>query len=67
MSPLVEIGIYATQVEAELAQTALTAAGIDSEIDADEGGATYPFDLSGGARLLVDEADAHEAAQVLSD
>ena len=27
----------------------------------------YPFDLSGGARLLVDDADAEDAAAVLSE
>jgi hypothetical protein len=33
---------------------------------ADDGGGAYPFDLSGGARLLVDEADAEDAAEILS-
>jgi hypothetical protein len=27
----------------------------------------YPFDLTGGARLLVDEANAEDAAAVLSE
>lgn len=37
-------------------------------IAADDAGGAYPFDLTGGgARLLVDEADAEYAAAILSD
>jgi hypothetical protein len=36
-------------------------------VAADDAGAAYPFDLSGGARLLVDDADAEDATAVLSD
>jgi Putative prokaryotic signal transducing protein len=50
---------------AELAQTALTAAGIPSVVAADDAGGAYPFDLTGAARLLVDEADAEDAAELL--
>lgn len=63
---MVEVGSYTTRSDAELAQGALEAAGITSVIAADDAGGTYPFDLSGGARLLVDEADAEDAAAVLS-
>jgi hypothetical protein len=35
-------------------------------ISADDAGGAYSFDLAGGARLLVDEADAADAAAVLS-
>ena len=58
--------IRATRSDAELAQTALAAAGIRSEVVSDDAGGAYPFDLSGGARLLVAEADAQDAAAVLS-
>jgi Putative prokaryotic signal transducing protein len=64
---MVEVGSYATRSEAELAQGVLEAAGIPSVIAADDAGGAYPFDLSGGARLLVDEADAEDAAAVLSN
>ncbi|MGH3042796.1 MAG: putative signal transducing protein [Gaiellaceae bacterium] len=64
---MIQVGAYPTRSDAELAQTALTAAGIPSVVAADDAGGAYPFDLSGGARLLVDEADAEEAAAVLSD
>ena len=63
---MIEVGAYPTRSEAELAQGALAAAGIASEIAADDAGGAYPFDLSGGARLLVDEADAADAAAFLS-
>lgn len=64
---MVVVGAYPTRSDAELAQTALAAAGIPSVLAADDAGGAYPFDLSGGARLLVDEADAEAAAAVLSD
>jgi hypothetical protein len=64
---MVQVGVYPSRSDAELAQTALTAAGIESLIAADDAGGAYPFDLSGGARLLVDEADAADAAAILAD
>jgi hypothetical protein len=62
----IEIGSYVTRADAEIAQAALEAAGIRSEVRSDDAGGAYPFDLGGGARLLVDEADAQFAAEVLS-
>ena len=62
---MVEVATFTTRTDAELAQAALAAAGIASEIAADDAGGAYPFDLSGGARLLVAEADAEDAATVL--
>ena len=67
MLTVVEVGIYPTRSDAELAQSALAAAGITSEVASDDAGGAYPFDLSGGVRLLVDEADAEDAAAVLSE
>jgi hypothetical protein len=64
---MVVVGTYPTRNDAELAQTALTAAGIPSVLAADDAGGAYPFDLTGGARLLVDEADAEDAVAVLSE
>ena len=63
---MIEIGVYPTRTDAELAQSALAAAGITSEVAADDAGGAYPFDLSGGVRLLVDEADAEDAAAILA-
>jgi hypothetical protein len=64
---MIGVGTYSTRSDAELAQSRLVAAGIPSVVAADDAGGAYPFDLSGGARLLVDDADAEEAAAVLSD
>ena len=63
---MVEAGTYNTRSDAEVAQAALTAAGIPSVVSSDDAGGAYPFDLAGGARLLVGEADAEDAAAVLS-
>jgi putative signal transducing protein len=63
----IEVGIYRTRQDAEIAQGALTAAGIESFVSADDAGGAYPFGFSGGgARLLVDEADAETAAEILT-
>ena len=62
---MVEVGAYPTRSDAELAQGALAAAGIPSVLASDDAGGAYPFDLTGGARLLVEEADAEDAAAVL--
>ena len=62
---MVQVGAYSSRSDAELAQTALAAAGIPSVVAADDAGGLYPFDLTGAARLLVDEADAEDAAAVV--
>jgi putative signal transducing protein len=62
---MVEVGTYNTRSDAELVQATLAAAGIPSVISADDAGGAYPFDLTGGARVLVDETDADDAVAVL--
>ena len=64
---MIQVGAYPTRSDAELAQGALAAAGIASLVVADDAGGAYPFDLTGGVRLLVAEADAEDAAEVLSE
>ena len=63
---MIEIASYPSRSDAELAQSALAAAGIKSVIAADDAGGAYPFDLTGGAHLLVEDEDAEDAATVLS-
>jgi Putative prokaryotic signal transducing protein len=63
----IEVAVFPTRADAELAQAVLAAAGIPSEILSDDAGGAYPFDLSGGARLLVAEADADDARSVLNE
>jgi hypothetical protein len=58
---------YPARPEAELAQAALAVEGVASVIAADDAGGAYPFDLTGAARLLVDEADVEFAAAILAD
>jgi hypothetical protein len=64
---MVVAGVYPTRSEAELVQAMLAAGGIFSVLEADDAGGAYPFDLTGGARVLVDEADARAAATLLAD
>jgi hypothetical protein len=63
---MVRVGAYTTRSDAELAQTALVAAGIEAVVISDDAGGAYPFDLSGGARVVVDPSDAERASAVLS-
>lgn len=63
---MIPVATYPTRADAELAQATLEAAGIASVIASDDAGGAYPFDLSGGARLLVAEADAEFAAGILA-
>jgi hypothetical protein len=65
MSARVKAGVYPTRGDAKLAQAALATAGIESVLVADDVGGAYPFDLTGGVQVVVDEADAENAADVL--
>ncbi len=60
----VVVRTFTTHIEADLASTALAAAGIDASIRADDCGGVYPF--KGGVELLVASEDALVAAEVLS-
>ena len=63
---MVQVDAYTTRSDAELAQSALAAAGIESVVTSDDAGGAYPFDLTGAARLLVEDVDAEDAATILS-
>jgi hypothetical protein len=64
---MIQVAAYPTRSEAEFAQSRLAAEGVPAVIASDDAGGAYPFDLSGGARLLVDEADVEDATAVLAD
>jgi len=66
LTGMIEVGAYSTRTDAEIAQTALTAAGIESVLSADDAGGAYPFDLGVGARLFVEDSDAELALEVLA-
>ena len=66
MARRIAIGTFPTRFEAETAQGLLASAAINAWIASDDAGGAYPFDLSGGAQLLVDESDFDAATQVLA-
>ena len=66
MGQLIAIGSYPTRDEAEVVQGLLATAGIEASINADDAGGTFPFVLSGGAQVLVDESDAAAASELLA-
>jgi hypothetical protein len=64
---MVEVGRFDTRTDAEFARSLLAVAGIPCVLVPDEAASAYPIDRSGGARVLVADADAHDAAVVLRD
>jgi hypothetical protein len=62
----VPVATFGTRSEAEIVQGLLASAGIDASVSADDAGGAYPFVLSGGAQLLVDEDDVEAASEVLA-
>jgi hypothetical protein len=64
---LVAVRTFMNHIEADLAQGALEAAGIDCVISADDAGGTRPHLWVGaGVRLMVREEDAQRAAEILN-
>ena len=62
----VPVAGYATRSEAEIVQGLLESAGIDASLSADDAGGAYPFVLSGGAHVLVDEDDVEAASELIA-
>ena len=65
---LVVVATYASRAEADLAKSALEAAGIDALVLADDGGGMRPS-LSwagGGVQVIVCEEDREAAHDILS-
>jgi Putative prokaryotic signal transducing protein len=60
------VATFPKRTEAELAQGLLASAGIAAWVVADDAGGAFPFALSGGARVLVEERDLEAAAKVLA-
>jgi hypothetical protein len=64
---LVVIGTFSDRIEAELAASALEAAGIDSMIRDDDAGGMQPaMGFSSGVTVLVRAADATAAGEILA-
>jgi hypothetical protein len=62
---MVEVGRVDNQTDAEFDRSLLAAAGIPCVLAPDEAAGAYAIDPSGGARVLVADADAHDAAVIL--
>jgi hypothetical protein len=62
---MVEVGRFDTRTDAETARSLLAAAGIPCVLAPDEAAGAYAIDRSGGARVLVADADAYDAALIL--
>lgn len=62
---MVEVGRFDTRTDAGFARSLLAAAGIPCVLAPDEAAGAYPIDRSGGARVLVADADADDAAVIL--
>ena len=62
---MVVIRTFLNHLDADLAKSALEAAGITGVIRADDCGGVRPHLWMGGVELLVDEADQAQAEEVL--
>jgi hypothetical protein len=62
---LVTVGTFPNRIEAEIAQGAMDAAGIDAMVSGDDAGGLRPHLAVGGFRLLVRTEDAEQAAAVI--
>jgi hypothetical protein len=62
---MIEVGRFATRTDAEFARSLLATAGIPCVLAPDEASRAYSADPSVGARLLVADTDAHDAAEIL--
>ena len=63
---LVRVGTFLNHIEADLAKSALEAAGIESMILSDDCGGVRPHLWMGGIRLLVRDEDAQRALEILN-
>ena len=66
MAAQISIGTFATRSQAEVVQSLLAAAGITAWLATDDAGGAYPFEFSGGARVMVDESEREAALQVVA-
>jgi hypothetical protein len=63
---LVTVGTYLNHIDADLAKSALEAAGIESMIQSDDCGGVRPHLWMGGIQLLVRDEDAQRALEILN-
>ncbi len=65
MTDLVVVGTYLNNIDADMARSALEAAGIDCMVRADDCGGLRPHLWMGGIKLLVRDEDVEKAGEVL--
>lgn len=63
---LVSVGDFPNRIDAEVAQSALEGAGIESMLSADDAGGMQPGLWMNGVRLFVREPDAARALEILN-
>ena len=63
---LVTVGTFMNHIEADLAKSALEAAGINAMLISDDCGGVRPHLWMGGIRLLVRDEDAQRALEILN-
>ncbi len=67
MDDYIAVAIFANEVDAQLAQATLAAAGIESVISFEDVGHMLPsLQQVGGVRLMVDPASEEEARTILT-
>jgi hypothetical protein len=65
---LVVVGTFLNQIDAEVAQGALEAGGIEAMISADDAGGLRPhLSMTGGVRVFVRAEDAERASKILGE
>jgi hypothetical protein len=63
----VRVRTFSNKLEAEMARGLLESAGVQAWLLTDDAGGAYPFQLSGGGvQLMVTEADAAAAEELLA-
>ncbi len=65
-SKLIVVADFPNRIDAEIAQSALEAAGIESFVSADDAGGLRPNLWLSGVRLVVRDEDARRALEVLN-
>ena len=67
MEGLVTVARFGSHIEADLAQSALQAAGVAAVVAADDGGRQTPYlDFTQGVTVLVRQQDADTARAILA-
>ena len=67
MPASVRVRTFQNKLEAEMARGLLESAGVRAWLASDDAGGAYPFQLSGGGvQLMVEQADAAAAEELLA-